>query len=102
MVEHPGGVLELGPQASQQVLGVVWDPVLFQKLPEFLFEGPLAMMLFLCGDILPHRLHHAGRNVPAQFFWATPISSRLGSDESGTLAGVQGFSCAVARRSPPP
>jgi hypothetical protein len=27
------------------------DSVLFQKLPEFLFERPLAMMLLLRGDI---------------------------------------------------
>ena len=36
------------------------DLVLFQKLPEFLFEGALAMMLLLRGDILLYRLHHAG------------------------------------------
>jgi hypothetical protein len=40
--------------------------------------------------------------VPTRFSGATPISSRLGSDESGTPSGVQGFSCAVARRSPAP
>ena len=34
--------------------------VLFQKLAEFLFECALAMMLFLRGDILSYRLHHAG------------------------------------------
>src|ERR1019366_1085740 len=49
-----------GPASSRQVLGVVLDSVLHQKLPEFLGEGPLAMMLFLCGDILAHRLHPAG------------------------------------------
>ena len=36
------------------------DSVLFQQLPEFLLESPLAMMLFLCGDIPPCRLHPAG------------------------------------------
>ena len=36
------------------------DLVLFQKLPDFLFEGALAMMLLLRGDILLYRLHHAG------------------------------------------
>src|ERR1017187_515680 len=42
------------------------------------------------------------RKLPAQFSGVTPISSRLDSDGSGTPAGVQNFSCAVVRRSPPP
>jgi hypothetical protein len=42
-----------------------------------------------------------GRRVPAQFAWATPNASSVGSDESGTPAGVQDIFCAVARRSLP-
>jgi hypothetical protein len=42
------------------------------------------------------------RGVPAQFSGATPISNPRGSNDSGTLSGVQNPSCAVARRSPSP
>jgi len=47
------------PKSLTASTGVVLHAALFQKLPEFLFEGPLVMMLFPCGDILPHRLHPA-------------------------------------------
>jgi hypothetical protein len=41
------------------------------------------------------------RRVPAPLAPATPNASNGGSDESSTPAGVQDFSRAVARRSPP-
>jgi hypothetical protein len=73
MVQHPGEGCQTQPRDddaalhsesfgrlfSQQVPGIVLDLVLFQKLPECLIEGALAMMLLLGGDLLPYRFHQA-------------------------------------------
>jgi len=49
-----------GVQSSEQIPGVVLDAVSFQKFPELLFKGLLAVMRLLCGDRFPHRLRPAG------------------------------------------
>ena len=47
-------------QSSEQIPGVVLDAVSFQKFPELLFKGLLAVMRLLCGDRFPPRLRPAG------------------------------------------
>jgi len=45
---------------SEQVLGVVPDPMLFQQPLQFVFEALLAMMFFLSLDVVGHIIERPG------------------------------------------
>ena len=96
-------------QLSRKTSRKSCEVTLVCKLPEFLFEGALAMMLLLRGDILPYRLHHAGADCEHRITLLPlklPLVSR--SDQRSDAEVLEGNRCCreakarlSSRNSPP-